>query len=384
MKQLIFVFVVSSFLLTPNSKAGTRTITVLEASPALESMYSQMSQELVEKGPDQVAKSLLLSLRDPQNRIAWEQVLNSTEIKVKEVKVHPNRKSAIVEINKRFQKMGIPQLQFSAKEDPSLPDPNELDPSKISKMKWLRYSAGPGVAMVATYMGLPAFADVGNAIDYALLVLPSLGVGITTVLLEFQFAHPRLNNHFWKKVWEFGGPITGRLTNVFVNFLYGMALYGAGVGAAHLPLMFGGSVIPFEHLPFAAAAVSAFIGGVITHITMGQYQTDIAQQQSRGSMTAEERYTKEGVGVITNNGARILNWVMPAWDWMGYLAQWGFFALRTVPQLWQTHLSPLLTDRKIKQLVSEIKKTSSVDFPVPSFESEGGKACVKSLNALQD
>lgn len=384
MKQILFVYATISLLFYSVSKAQIRSVTVVEASPALEDLYNQMAQELGEKGPDQAAKSLLLSLKDPANRSDWAAVLNSTDIRVKEVKVHPNRKAAIELMNKRLQKIGVPQLNFKVVEDPTMTDPNELDYAKIAKMKWLRYTAGPGVALAATCIGLPEFSTVGNPVDYALLILPSVGVGVTTILLEFQFAHPWLNNHFWKRVWEFGGPVTGRLTNVFVNFLYGMALYGAGVGAAHLPILFGGSVIPFEHLPFAAAATSAFIGGVIFHIAMGQYQTDISQQQSRGNMTAEERYAKEGIGVITNNSARILNWVMPAWDWVGYLAQWGFFAIRTVPQLWQTHLSPMWTDSQMKKLVTEIKLTSTEESLKANLFNYSQVSCSKSLSVTRE
>src|SRR5690606_31993235 len=138
---------------------------------------------------------------------------------------------------------------------------------------------------------------------------PAAGVGLTTVLLELQFAWPYLNNKFWKHVWTFGGRLMGRVTNTVVNFLYGMSLYGAGALASNLPVFFGGEPVPYAQLPFLEAVTAAAIGGLTFHIAMGQFQTDIATEESRGAISGTRRYELETTGVVVNNGARVLDWV---------------------------------------------------------------------------
>jgi hypothetical protein len=139
----------------------------------------------------------------------------------------------------------------------------------------------------------------------------------------------------------------GRLTNITVNFLYGMALYGAGVGAAHVPVLFGGEVVPFTHLPFVEAATAAAIGGLTFHIAMGQFQTDISSEESRGNLRSETRYGLETTGVVVNNSARVLDWVIPAG--FGVWAQSGFFMLKTLPQLIKTNIDSSYTDMAIRR-----------------------------------
>ncbi|MCB0363686.1 MAG: hypothetical protein KDD35_13245, partial [Bdellovibrionales bacterium] len=203
-----------------------------------------------------------------------------------------------------------------------------------------------GVAMAATLVNLPSQSS-GALSDYMLLILPSVGVGVTTVLLEIQFAWPYLNNVFWKHVWKFGGRVMGRVTNIFVNFLYGMSLYGAGVGAAQLPVLFGGNPIAFTHLPFLDAVVAAAVGGLTFHLAMGQFQTDISLEEEHGAIRGSNRYGLETTGAVINNGARVLDWVVPAG--LGTWAQMGFFALKTLPQMLKTNFATKIADRRVKE-----------------------------------
>jgi hypothetical protein len=189
------------------------------------------------------------------------------------------------------------------------------------------------------------------ASDYMLLMVPAAGVGVTTVLLELQFAWPYLNNKFWKHVWTYGGKIMGRVSNAVVNFLYGMTLYGSAALASNFPVFFGGDPIPYAHLPFTDAVVAAAIGGLTMTIVMGQFQTDISTEETRGAINGSQRYALETSGVVVNNGARVLDWVLPVG--LGAYAQGAFFMLKTLPQLLKTNVSTWLQDRRIHRQVSE-------------------------------
>jgi hypothetical protein len=188
--------------------------------------------------------------------------------------------------------------------------------------------------------------------DYMYLVLPAAGVGVTTILLELQFAWPWLNDKFWKKAWRFGGPLMGRVTNIAVNFLYGMALYGAGVGSAALPTLWGANPVPFQTMDFVTAATTAFVGGLIFHVAMGQFQTDISREEQRGSISGMRRYGLETTGVVVNNSARVFDWVIPG-QW-GVWAQGAFFMLKTFPQLLKSNWAHKVQDERIRhQLLAE-------------------------------
>jgi hypothetical protein len=312
----------------------------------LSERLEEVARQFQENGSDAVSASILKDLNDPVKKAAWQNFVESSEVKVLAVECHPNEKQAVDFMNERFIRMGLGNLRLQAAFNPEKEDRTALPEDKIRGKKWLRYLAGPGVAMVATALSLPSAAEVQSS-DYLLLILPGVGVGVTTVLLELQFAWPYLNNIFWKKVWTFGGPLMGRISNITVNFLYGMSLYGAGVGASHIPVLFGGEVIPFAHLPFAEAAAAAAIGGLTFHIAMGQFQTDIATEEARGHITGDTRYGLETKGVLVNNSARVLDWIVPVG--FGVWAQSGFFMLKTLPQLIKTNFIAAYMDEKIRR-----------------------------------
>lgn len=319
---------------------------VVETEPGLEQNIVEVFKR---NGTDAVAKSILDDLESPAKMAAWQKIANGTEARALEVKIHPNEREAVKWMNSRFERMGLKNLSLEGVVDDSLPDPTSLPDQEIRGRKWLRYLAGPGVALAATLINLPSGGAISGT-DYMLLVVPSVGVGVTTVLLELQFASPYLNNKFWKHVWNFGGRAMGRVSNVIVNFLYGMALYGSGVGASHLPVLFGGDVIPFAHIPFVQAVTTAAIGGFTFHLAMGQFQTDISEEEKRGAISGPVRYGLEATGVVINNSARVLDWVLPLG--LGSWAQAAFFSLKTLPQALKTNFQYWLQDRKVHRRLS--------------------------------
>jgi len=344
--------VTAAILLTPVAKvhADEHGVLVLKTENAFPDRLKNLADAFHLQGTDAVAEQIAADLENPERKAAWQGFVQSAKTTVISVKAHPNEKSALVWMNHRFERMGLGHLRFEAAFDANLPDPTALPDQKIRGKKWMRYLAGPGVAMAATLLNLPGQGPGATASDYLVLLIPTAGVGITTVLLELQFAWPYLNNKFWKHVWTFGGRIMGRVTNTVVNFAYGMTLWAAGAGAAQLPTLFGGSPIPFTQLPFLDAVVAAFVGGVTFHIAMGQFQTDISTEESRGSISSSQRYALETTGVVVNNSARVLDWVIPAG--LGAYAQAAFFTLKTLPQLLKTNLADRLHDEKIKQTLS--------------------------------
>jgi hypothetical protein len=99
-------------------------------------------------------------------------------------------------------------------------------------------------------------------------------------------------------------------------------------------------------LALQSASQMALIGGILFHIACGQYQTDLAIDTSRGVLSTAQRYLRETVGVVVNNGARVFGWAVPGpWDKM---AQLFFFVWKTWPQLLQTHVDTVLQDRRIR------------------------------------
>jgi hypothetical protein len=293
---------------------------------------------------DAAVKSLHEDSLDPEMLNEWQNFVKSGEVRVVEVKIHPNEAQAVAWMNHRLERMGIPNLNFKGVEEEAAVDPTALDNEQIRGKKWIRYSAGPGVAAAAFFLGLPAAAS--NGTDYLYLIIPAASAGVTTVALEMQFAWPWLNNVFWKKVWKAGGAVGGRLTNIFVNFLYGMSIFASTRGGEHLAAAMGGAGT-VHSLGFTQAVVGAAIGAVTFHLAMGQYQTDIAREEERGAITASTRYGLETNGVLVNNSARVLSWVLPGGSVYGSVAQAAFFIFKTFPQLLKTNFMDGVLDRGI-------------------------------------
>lgn len=334
-----------------HAKDTNEGVIVIETDPQLQENVSRVVQTFQTEGTTAAADAVHADLFTQDRLEAWKRLAQGEKVQVVEVKIHPNQAKAVEWMNQRFKRMGLPNLQLNGVADANAPDPTSIDSNSIRGKKWLRYAAGPGIAAIASYLGLPAHSGMSPT-DYIYLVIPAAGVGVTTVALEIQFAWPWLNNVFWNKVFRVGGAVGGRISNLVVNFLYGMALYGAGVGAAHLPVMFGLPPVPFDAPSFVKAVTSAAIGGLTFHIAMGQFQTDISHEQERGSITANTRYGLETTGAVVNNGARVASWVVPGASSVdGYLAQAGFFLLKTLPQLLKTNVSDVMNDREVARAV---------------------------------
>lgn len=323
-------------------------ILVIKTKPEMEGRFNELVNIFKTRGTSAVTEAINADTLDPKSLQKWQEFAAGEKVHVLEVKVHPNQAAAVAWLNKRFARMGIPNLQLKAEYDESAPDPTAIDADRIKGKKWLRYLAGPGVAVAAFFLGLPAHEV---SVDYLYLIIPAAGVGVTTVALELQFAWPWLNNVFWKKVWKFGGAVGGRLTNLMINFLYGMALYGADVGSRAVPMLFGGQGSE-PTLDFTQAVFAAAWGAVTFHLAMGQYQTDIAREEERGSITAEKRYGLETNGVVVNNSARVASWIFPGGTFYGTMAQAGFFLIKTFPQLLKTDVNDVIDDREIHRRVN--------------------------------
>ncbi|MGZ6477774.1 MAG: hypothetical protein ACXWQE_00655 [Bdellovibrionales bacterium] len=335
-----------SLLFMSAAWAHDSSVTVIETSPELEIRFNDIAKTFAEHGSAAVAESIQGDVLDPEAFQQWKFFAESGEVKIVEVKIHPNEAAAVDWMNQRFQRMGLPNFSLQGVEDETLPDPTALDPKQIERKKWLRYSAGPGVAAAAFLLNLPSLPEGEQAKDYLYLLIPAASAGFTTVALEMQFAWPWLNNVFWKKVWKSGGAIGGRATNVFVNFLYGMSIYGATYGGEHLANALGAGAFS-NSMGFTQAVVGAGIGAVTFHLAMGQYQTDIAREEERGSITAGTRYGMETNGVLVNNSARVLSWVLPGGTIYGSFAQAAFFLFKTFPQLLKTNITDLAADREV-------------------------------------
>ena len=336
-----------------NTALAQENVLVIKTSPGLENRIQELTQIFTRQGSTAVAKAIQGDTLNQEALEKWQDFARSGVVHVAEVQVHPNETKAIEWMNKRFHRMGLPNLQFKALPNDSLPDPTALPDDKIRGKKWLRYLAGPGVAAVACFLGLPESSTQLSTTDYLYLIIPAAGVGVTTVALELQFAWPWLNNVFWKKVWKFGGPLVGRITNTMVNFMYGMALYGAGVGSAHIPVLFGAEAVNYGAMGFTQSVVAAAIGAVTFHIAMGQFQTDISTEEERGSHTSSQRYGLETTGVVVNNGARVSSWVLPGDAAYGAAAQGGFFLLKTLPQFLKTNVSDKIEDHDVHRLINK-------------------------------
>ncbi|MBK7842235.1 MAG: hypothetical protein IPJ71_00865 [Bdellovibrionales bacterium] len=267
------------------------------------------------------------------------------------VRVHPSAVESVTYLNQRFAEMGLNNLVFVASEDPALEDPTALPREKIKLVKVVRIGLGVGVALVAAALSMPSL-DI-PAREFLIGGVPAMSVGVASAALEYQFAAPGMNR-FWNKVFS-GGPVIGRIKNIGVNFAYGMILYGAGVGASQLPTVWGGSPIPVDgQLALTAAVIQAAIGGIWFNAVMGQYQTDIGLQQRQGRLNAPDRYRLETIGVIVNNGGRVLSWIIPGN--LGMYAQALFFAFRTFPNAGKTYLSDQATDARIYRSIHTKEK----------------------------
>jgi hypothetical protein len=373
LSKIILTFTLLFFsqnTLAQENPSDPQEVVVFQVTNEFKDRLQNLTHTFSTQGTDAVANEIAADLQNPKKLAAWQSFVQSTEVQVLNVQAHPNEAAAIRFMNQRFQKMGIKNLRFEGAFDDKLSDPTSLPEEKIKNKKWLRYLAGPGVAMAATAIGM-SNTTAASTSDYMLLVVPAVGVGVTTVLLELQFAWPYLNNKFWKHVWKFGGPVMGRVTNIFVNFMYGMSLYGAGLGASYIPVLFGGEPIPYAHLAFVDAVTAAAIGGVTFHLSMGQFQTDISNEEERGVISGEKRYSLETTGVVVNNSARVLDWVVPAG--FGAYAQGAFFILKTLPQLIKTNVATDMADRNVHRTLY-----GEESLPKTRFER-----CAEILGSLQ-
>lgn len=297
------------------------------------------------RGTSAVAEALDTQLEDPARLTAWRHFAQSQEQRVLEVSVHPHEATAIAWLNRRFSHMGLARLKWIGRVDPKAYDPTDIDYDKIGPLKWLRYVGGPGVAAVAAVIGLPHQQD--SASQYALEILPALLIGVMSVLLEAQFAWPWLNNLVWKRVHKFGGLVGARFVNITINFFYGMTLYGVGVVGSQIATALGGRLIPPE-LSLQQAMWAAFMGAWTFDLALGLFQTDIANQEERGSITGNMRYGLETTGLIVVNGGRIASWMLPPeYGYLIYLVQAEFFLLKTLPLLLKSVVAERMGDRNI-------------------------------------
>jgi hypothetical protein len=355
-RPLFLIAILSfNFLTTNVFAAGDDNVLVVKTDAQIEHEFRHMAALFKSSGTDAIADHIHDSLGNPETLNAWRTFVASEQMRVLDIEVHPNEQSAVKWINGRFKKMGIPNLEFNGVNNEQVSDPTALPNEKISGRKWLRYLAGPGAALAAAYIGLPDGVHL-NGSDYLYLIIPAVGVGVTTVALELQFAWPWLNNKFWKKVFNFGGAVGGRIANTTVNFLYGMALYGAGVGSSLLPTLWGDAPVPFETKDFTTAISLAIVGGIRFHFFMGQYQTDIRTEEIRGTISSTGRYGLEASGVVVNNSARVYDSIdQTVW---GTYAQSAFFLVKTLPQLIKTHLAHRFQDAEVKSALTGIPNSS--------------------------
>ena len=298
------------------------------------------------RGTSAVAEALETQLQEVTRQTSWQHFASGNSSHVAEVQVHPNEDKAIDWLNFRFARMGLGRLRFQAKFDSSLPDPTAIDYRKIGPLKWLRYLGGPGVAAVAAIVGLPHWQNA-SAKDYFFATLPAILIGIASVLLEAQFAWPWLNNLVWKRVHKFGGLIGARFVNITINFFYGMSLYEIGILGAKIAGYYGAQVASPE-LTFDQAVWAAFMGAWTFDIALGLFQTDIANDEERGSITANTRYGLETTGLIVVNGGRVASWILPPqYGYLNSLVQIAFFFFKTLPQLLKSVVADRMNDRNV-------------------------------------
>lgn len=260
-----------------------------------------------------------------------------------EVKLHPNRQKALEYTNNRLKNLGInAQLQADYQE-------GEYDPTKKKVNKallGLRLFAGAGVATLGTYLATKGSQNL-------ILLLPTISMGVASVVLEIQFASEKINNIFWSKVWNLGGPLTGRLMNVAVNTAYGMICGGMFYWLGYKIAESFGAKFPPEAAPvaFTALLIAKLWDGLKTTIGFGQMQTDISTElHERGTINYEKYYMLETIGSIVNGSARLTKWsggsvILPE------IAMFGLFMTMTLPQLIRTRVSRGLVDSSLRERV---------------------------------
>lgn len=349
------------------------SVTVIRLDPeAYRGFQSEVEGIRKNDGTQAVVDWLQQTSKNPAQASYFQSLQRNAEpIKFRAV-IHPHEQESIDWLNLRLKRMGLTNLSYETVVDKNLPDPELASKAEITKWKWARYMFGPGVALAATAMHMGAYHSGSSASDYLLLVLPAVGAGGASVILEYQFAHPWINAKIWTPFFKNGGPILGRLKNLSVNIGYGMVLWLAGNGAALLPNLWGGSTINFDSPAFLQALGAAIYGGALFTLAMGQYQTDIGiENHDRGSIGTKRRYVNESIGVMINNGARVGSWVTPgAWDKIAYGL---FFAFRTWPQLIKTNINPRLQDLDIQRSL----------FPETAPKKTFGESCLRVLRNIR-
>ena len=339
--------------------AEDHAILIVKVQPEqMEAFAGQLAEIYRTAGSDAAAQWVHRAARDEKTLPLLQAMAGSpSPIQASLQAVHPDEKSAIEWMNQRLANMGLGAVKFTpeylaAAEAEKTPSPMKLSEDKVKGVKYLRYTAGAGVALIGALVQCFGGAHGAHS-DYVGLIAQTAGAGVMSILLELQFANPKINDNFWTPVWRLGGKIGGRVTNILVNTLYGLSLWGASVGAVALAGAFGYDVSHFaQAMPaFTTALTTSFVGGLIFHAAMGQYQTDLSiETQERGALSPVQRYRNETTGVVLNNGARVSSWIVPG-PWSNAV-MFGFFLLKTLPQLLKTNFQVTLEDRKTRRLIS--------------------------------
>jgi len=343
---------------------------LVKNSDFVNSLGKTVGETLINSGTDAAANFIEQLSRNPNQRALLEELAQGNQDVKITVKAHPNEASAINWMNKRLRGMGLARAQVELIGNEDAKDPHVLNEDEVQKLKWLRFGAGPGVAGLSMIYKAVSIINSGQSHspkDYAILLLPTAAVGVVTFLLEYQFAHPKINQVFWSKVWKMGGPIGGRATNLLVNIMYGLTIYATTELAANVPRLWNmrrvmteqpvvsnlianalHQVFPLLQLgnhPYVSAFVAASLGGALFSAVMGQLQTDNSIEAERGSISPLKRYGQETWGSIVNNSARVGSWIVPG-SWADYV-MYGFFFTKTLPLMLKTHIAYRLQDREI-------------------------------------
>jgi hypothetical protein len=337
---LVFVFAIFfSFTLSLHADSGELTF---------EEQFKHLLYFLREtKGSQAIVDRIEMMSKNSTDRLFLQKLQARDGTLTIRASIHPHEEASLRWLNQRFERMGLSKLEFDSEINSDLPDPHIANPKQIQKWKWFRYAAGPGVAVLAMAQQMRSL-HADRTIDYFVMMIPAAAMGLTTIVLEWQFAHPTMNAKVWAPFFSKGGPLIGRAKNWSINVLYGMTLWSAGQIAIWSPQLFGEPSLKFNSPDFLSALTAAVIGGSLFTIAMGQYQTDLSlENQSRGSIQTKRRYMNESVGVGINNGARVGGWIVPGY--LDKIAYAVFFALKTWPQLIKTNISPALQDLEIQR-----------------------------------
>jgi hypothetical protein len=334
---------------TPSEAAGdgpVATVTVVRADFSLENRLQELAGHFELFGPDAVAREIADDLKQPDRLMAWQNFASSEDVRVLSVAAHPSEQEAIAWMNSRFKSMGLGNIKVEGAFNIERQDPRALNGADTRGRVWTRYAAGAGIALAAATFKI---ATDQSGADFMAVVLPTAAAGVTSVLLEIQFAHPKLNPR-WSRFFSSGSFLAQRLKNYGINFAYGMSLYGAALAASAAPMLWGDAPIAMPQ-DFMVAVRSTAVGAGLFTLAMGQFQNDIGREVTRGNLSGRERYLLETNGVVVNNGARVAGMVFPGTNW-GPAAQWAFFALKTFPQMLRTHVAWRMQDASIRRGLS--------------------------------